>query len=235
MNDLKIWKIVFEVRYSPAAHLFDNRGKIAAKWQWTSDLTEWRISNNQVSVHNKSGTTFLNAGFKNTSVVMELPESHTLFSNQALEFSIWVLELLQIKKIERVGLRFIQLAKRQHFKLLVSKMREKLLGLSEEDWAIFGGHPEDIGLPLTLVLGENKANFTLGPMKAEQLVNYFESSEIKSKIPTVAVFLDFDLYRNEPDFSPETYLEKIDGFLKLGGQQILEISNSLLDRHGGFK
>lgn len=235
MNDLKIWKIILEIRYPAASHLFDNRGKIAAKWQWTSDLSEWRISNNQVSIHNKSGTTFLNAGFKNTSIVMELPESPTFFNSQATEFSTWVLELLQIKKIERIGLRIIQLAKRQHFKLLVSKMRENLLGLGEEDWSILGGHPEDIGLPLTLAIGENKANFTLGPMKAEQLVNYFESTEIKNKIPTVAVFLDFDLYRNEPDFSPETYYEKIDAFLKSGSQQILEISNGFLDKHGGFK
>ncbi|MFZ5821148.1 MAG: hypothetical protein ACOYYJ_14735, partial [Chloroflexota bacterium] len=170
MADLKIWKIVFEIRYPAAANLFDNRGKIAAEWQWKSDLSEWRISNNQASVHNKSGTTFLNAGFKTTSIVMELPESHAQFSNQALEFSTWVLDLLQLKKIDRVGLRIIQLSKKQHFKLLVTKMREKLLALSDDDWKSLGGYPEDVGLPLTLTLGENKANFTLGPMKSEQLV-----------------------------------------------------------------
>jgi hypothetical protein len=235
MTDLKIWKIIFDIRYPAAANLFDNRGKIATKWQWTSDLTEWRISNNQVSIHNKSGTTFLNAGFKNTSVVMELPESHTQFSNLASEFSTWVLDLLDVKKIDRVGLRFIQLAKKQHFKLLVTKMREKLLALSEEDWESLGGHPEDIGLPLTLSLGDSKANFTVGPMKSDQLANYFESNDVKRKLPSVAVFLDFDLYKNEPNFSLGTQSKEISEYLKSGCQQILDISDKFLARYGGFK
>lgn len=235
MTDLKTWKIIFDIRYPAAASLFDNRGKIATKWQWTSDLTEWRISNNQVSVHNKSGTTFLNAGFKNTSVVMELPESHVQFSAQATEFSSWVLDLLEVKKIDRVGLRFIQLAKKQHFKLLVTKMREKLLALSEEDWETLGGHPEDVGLPLTLSLGDNKANFTVGPMKSDQLTNYFEAADVKAKLPSVAVFLDFDLYRSEPSFSPDSRSKEISEYLKSGSQQILEISEKFLARYGGFK
>jgi hypothetical protein len=235
MNDLKIWKIVFEIRYPAAAHLFDNRGKIASKWQWTSDLSEWRISNNQVSIHNKSGNTFLNAGLKNTSVVMELPESHTQFSTQAAEFSTWVLDLLEIKKIDRIGLRFIQLSKKQHFKLLVTKMREKLLALGEDDWASLGGHPEDVGLPLTLTFGDNKANFTLGPMKSDQLINYFESNDVKSKLPSVAIFLDFDFYRIEPNFSLETRSKDISDYLKTGSQQILDTSEKFLARYGGFK
>ena len=235
MDDLKIWKIILEIRYPAAAILFDSRGKIAARWQWTSDLTEWRISNNQVSIHNKSGTTFLNAGFKNTSVVMELPESHTVFCNQAEEFSSWVMETLQVKRIERIGLRFIQIAKRQRFKLLLSKMREKLLGLTDDDWAILGGHPEDMSIPLALALNEYRANFTLGPMRAEQLVSYFEANEVKEKLPAVALFLDFDLYKNDPDFSPQTYCENFGDFLKSGGQQILDISSRFVDKHGGFK
>jgi len=235
MNDLKIWKIIFAVRYPAAALLFDSRGKIASKWQWTSDLTEWRISNNLVTIHNKSNTTVLNAGFKNISVVMELPENSTVFCNQAVEFSFWVLDTLQIKNIERIGLRFIQLAKRQHFKLLVSKMRENLFGLTNDDWTILGGYPEDISIPLTLTLNENKANFTLGPMRAEQLADYFESTEVKSKVPDVALFLDFDLYKDNPSLSPGTYHEKVADFLKSGSQQILEISSQFMEKHGGFK
>lgn len=235
MNDLKIWKIVFEVRYPAAALLFDNRGAIASKWQWTSDLTEWRISNNLVTLHNKSNTTVLNTGFKQTSVVMELPESSALFCNRASEFSSWVLDTLRIKNIERVGLRFIQVAKRQHFKLLVSKMRENLFNMREDEWALLGGPPEDIAVPLTLALGENKANVTLGPMKAEQLTDFFESAEVKSKIPEVALFFDFDLYRSNPDFSSDSYEEKIGSFLKTGSQQIIEISSQFVEKYGGFK
>jgi hypothetical protein len=234
MNDLKIWKMILEIRYPAAATLFDSRGKIAAKWQWTSDLTEWQISNNQVSIHNKTNTTFLNTGFRNTSVVIELPENYKAFCNQASEFSVWVLETLQVKKIERIGLRIIQVAKRQHFKLLLSKMRESLLALTDDDWNILGGQPEDIAMPLTLALGSNRANFNIGPMRVEQLATFFEAKEVKDKLPSVALFLDFDLYKDDPDFSPETYREQLDNFLRVGSEQILDISSKLVDRYGGF-
>jgi hypothetical protein len=234
MNDLKIWKMIWEIRYPATATLFDSRGKIAAKWQWTSDLTEWRISSNQVSIHNKTNTTFLNAGFRNTSIVVELPENYRAFSTLASEFSAWVLETLQVKKIERVGLRIIQIAKRQHFKLLLSKMRENLFALTDDDWNILGGQLEDISMPLTLAFGSNRANFNIGPMRVEQLATFFEAKEVKDKLPSVALFLDFDLYRIDPEFSPETFREQLNDFLKSGSDQILGISGKLVDRYGGF-
>ena len=235
MNDFKIWKMVWEIRYPAASTLFDSRGKIASKWQWMSDLSEWRISNNQVSIHNKNNTTFLNAGFKNSSVVMELPESAVVFNDLATDFSAWILDTLQIKKIERVGLRIIQIAKRPHFKLLASKMRQNLFGLSDTDWQIFGGPPNDIGFPLTLTLGENNANFNLGPMKAEQLSNYFEANEVKERLPAAALFMDFDFYRNDPNISQTDYHKGFSDFLKMGTNQISEISDKLMDRYGAFK
>lgn len=114
-------------------------------------------------------------------------------------------------------------------------MREKLLALNDDDWKSLGGYPEDIGLPLTLALGENKANFTLGPMKSDQLASFFESNDVKGKLPSVAVFLDFDLYKNEPSFPFETRTKNLGNFLKSGSQQILDISEKFLARYGGFK
>lgn len=227
--------MVWEIRYPAAAALFDSRGKIAAKWQWTSDLSEWRILNNQVTVHNKNNTTFLHAGFKSSAVVMELPESSTAFNNLAADFSPWVLETLNVKKIERIGLRIIQIAKRQHFKLLASKLRQNLFGLSDSDWQIFGGAPDDIGFPLTLTFNENNATFNLGPMKAEQLSNYFEAKEVKERLPATALFMDFDFYRNEPDISQSDYYKSFSDFLKIGANQISEISDKLMDKYGAFK
>ena len=235
MNDLKVWKIICEIRYPAAAALFDNRGRIASNWQWTSDLTEWKMSNNQVSVHNKSNSKFLNVGFKNITVTMEVPENHTEFDDLASKFSVEVLKLLQVKKIERIGLRYIQLARRQHFKLLVSKMREKLFLLSNDDWTVFGGNPEDIGFPLTLAFDDKKANFLMGPMKSDQLISFFESAEVKKKLPSVALFLDFDLYKNDPDFNFEKYHEEISGFIKSGSEKIISTSNNIVEKFGGFK
>jgi len=235
MNDLKIWKMVWEVRYPAASTLIDNRGKIAAKWQWMIDLSEWRISNNQVTIHNKNNTTFLNAGFKGSSVVMELPENSAAFISLATDFSSWLLDILNITKIDRIGLRIIQIAKRPHFKLLTSKIRQSLFGLSDADWQIFGGAPDDIGFPLTLTLGEKMANFNLGPMKTEQLSNYFEAKEVKERLPATALFMDFDFYRNEPDIPQIDYHKSFLDFLKTGTNQVSEISDKFMDRYGAFK
>jgi hypothetical protein len=165
---------------------------------------------------------------------VELPENYRAFSTLASEFSAWVLETLQVKKIERVGLRIIQIAKRQHFKLLLSKMRENLFALTDDDWNILGGQLEDIAMPLTLAFGSNRANFNIGPMRVEQLATFFEAKEVKDKLPSVALFLDFDLYRIDPEFSPETFREQLNDFLKSGSEQILGISGKLVDRYGGF-
>lgn len=235
MNDLKIWKAIFEVRYPAAAQFFDNRGKITGKWQWTNDLSEWRITNNQVSIHNKSNSTFLNASIKNLSVSMELPDSQDAFISLAAEFSSWVLNLLEVKKIERLGFRAIQIAQRKHFKLLVNKMRQNLYGLNDNDWEIFRGIPEDIAFPLVLNMGETKINFNMGPMKNEQLSGFFEAPEIKNKLPNVALYVDFDVFQTEPKFSQNNLYQNFLGFLDTGIHQIMDISNKFMDKFGAFQ
>lgn len=114
-------------------------------------------------------------------------------------------------------------------------MRKNLLGLSDDDWNIFGNYPIDVGFSLTLSIENNTANFNLGPMRVEQLTNYFESNEVKEKLPSTGLFIDFDLYRNEPDFSPGDYHKKFSTFLKKGAKQITEITEKLMDRYGAFK
>jgi hypothetical protein len=235
MNDFKIWKMVWDVRYPATSMLFDNRGKIASKWQWTSDLSEWRISNNQVTIHNKANTTSLTAGYRNSSVVMELPKNTSEFNSIAADFSAYVFDTLQPKKIERMGFRIIQVAKRAHFKLVASKIRENIFGLSEADWQIFGGPPVDIAFPLTLAFGEDKASFTLGPMKVEQLSDYFEADEVKKSLPKVALFMDFDFYNDTLEAYPSDSLKSFSDFLNTGTRQIKEISDKLMDRYGAFQ
>jgi hypothetical protein len=235
MNDLKTWKIIFEVRYPTAALLLDHRGKIASQWQWSHDLSEWRIANNQVFIHNKSGTIVLIAGLRGLSVTMELPESHDIFNSLAVDFASSVLTLLEIKSLDRVGFRTIQIAPRKHFKLLASKMTQNLYGLSDEDWKIFGGPPEDIGFPLILKLGENRANFNAGPMRDTQLGNLFESPTVKAKLPKAVLSVDFDIFQDNPRFIPANAHKDFSNFLKTGMRQVLDISEKFMERYGAFQ
>jgi hypothetical protein len=235
MSDIKIWKAIWEIRYPASATLFDKRGEIATKWQWQSDLTEWRIGNNQVTIHNKSNSTFLRASYFSIVVVMEDPKNFRDFCKQASDFSTDTLESLNIRKLDRVGLRLIQLAERQKFNVLVTKIRKHLYKLNDDDWDVLGGYPEDIGFPLTLNLGDNKANFNFGPMERGQLAMHFESEEVKNKLPSVALFLDFDLFQPEPKLFPKSYRKEIREFLKSGGEQIQRISSDFVGRFGGFE
>jgi hypothetical protein len=235
MSDLEIWKAIWEIRYPASALLFDKRGEIATKWQWKSDLTEWRISNNQVTVHNKSNSSFLRAGHVAIVVVVEQPTSYKDFCEQAANFSIDTLELLKIHKIDRIGLRLLQLAERKSFKTLVAKMRKDLYKLNDDDWGVLGGYPEDIAFHLTLNFGDTRANFKLGPMEQEQLSMHFESDNIKSKLPSASLFLDFDLFRVEPKLYPKSYRKDLREFLQSGGEKVLQMSADFVDRYGGFE
>jgi hypothetical protein len=234
MSNLKIWKAISEVRYPPAATLFDNRGRIAAAWQFHDDLSEWRIANNQVVIYNPSKSRLLMAGFANSAISEELPRNYRLFSDLAADFSCQVIETLQIQKISRLGIRLVYMAERKGFKGLVRKIGKRLYRLEDEEWEIFGGFPEDIGFPLTLKLGQYKANFRFGPMEKEEYKqeNLFESESTLEKVPSVSIFIDFDLYRLDPTGnSPESLIRD---FLDEGGTVIEGIVAKFSEHFGEF-
>lgn len=234
MNDLKIWKATTEIRYPASASIFDNRGRIASKWQWTTDLSEWRISNNDVTIHNKSLTSSFRAGYQNAAVIMEQPANIKEYAKQASDFLSSTLEILCVSKITRIGFRVLQIAERKHFKLLKNKIKEQIYSISDEAWNSLGGNPEDLALNLTLDLGEYKANFLLGPMQKEQLSDFFESIDTKEKLPAVSLFLDFDIYNNNPGWSPNSYGTELAKFIEQGIETIKTISDNFLTINKGF-
>lgn len=236
MSNLKTWKVIYEIRYPAASLLFDNRGKIASNWQWQFDLSEWKIGNNQVTIHNKKNTKILEAGFKNTTITIDDPGSLPEYQKLATDFLSNTLELLQVKKIERIGMRYILAARYQQFKPLLNKMKNSLFSLNNDDWGVFGDEIDDIGFPLTLSFADGlKANFRMGPMKNDQLQSYFDSEDIKKRVPQVAIFIDFDLFKSSPNFNSEKYNQEIKDFIAKGNDKIIEISGNIIQRFGGFK
>jgi len=232
MSDLKLWKAIWEIRYPAAASLFDQRGNIATNWQFHhnhEELTEWQISSNKVSVYNPSKTLVLNAGLGSAGVTQEIPVSYRQFSRLAADFSIYVINQLSIKVIKRLGLRLMYLAERKSFPGLVKKISRKLIRLEGTGWDI-----EDIGLPLTFKMGQNKANFNFGPMEKEQFSRdkLFNTDEALKKIPPVTIFVDFDLYRLDPTQKPPQSL--INEFLESGEREIKDRVDKFLEAFGGF-
>lgn len=234
MSDLTIWKSICEIRYPAAALLLDSRGDLARKWQ-KGLLTEWTISRNHISIFDKDHLTTLNVGLASAGVIQELSPSFQSFSKLSIDFFTDVLRTLKIEKVDRIGLRLMQIAERKDFSQLVRKMAGDLYKVTDDQWEPLGGFPEDIGLPLTLRLGESRANFKIGPMKRKQLARELVSEEAKKQLPGVFVFIDFDLFREQPPFVSKYYRSNIQAFLDDGEMKILPATKGFLDQFGGFE
>jgi hypothetical protein len=114
-------------------------------------------------------------------------------------------------------------------------MRKTLYRVSDDAWEVFGSAPEDIGTSFVLKFGEDRATFQIGPMEKEQLSTHFGSDEVKRKLPETSLFVDFDLYRSEPNWPAKEYPKKVREYLKDGGQRIQEMSISFVQKLGEFK
>ena len=234
MSKLGLWKAIWEIRYPAAAKLFDVRGDIAGRWQ-RDELTDWRISSNQVVIHNIPETKVKIVGIRNAIMSEEQPTSYSNFSRGAIDFSRDIVDRLQITKLDRMGLRLLFLEERKHFKQLMNRMSQRLFRLKNEDWEVFGGTLEDIGFPLTLKVGNKKANLKLGPMNKEQYRkdNVFKSDETLEDLPLVSLFVDFDLYELDP--SGRAVNELIADYLTNNGPEIHRIVDQIYDHFGGFE
>lgn len=235
MSNLQIWKAIWQVRFPPSALLFDSRGAIATRWQFHDDLTEWKMANNAVNIHDKDQTLFLNVDARSLSVVAEAPENFERFQSNVSEFTLDTLERLQVRRIERIGLRLIQLESRNSFTVLAGALRRHLYRLSEEEWQILGGYPEDVGFPLVLSLGERKLNWHMGPMAKAQLESIFEAEKVKNRLPEVCLFLDCDLYQEEPKLFEKSFRKSINEYVTVGTAELLKMTSDFVDRYGGFK
>ena len=145
MTNLTICKSIWQLRFPSAALIFDNRGQIATEWQHKQGLSEWRITQNSVIIHNPDNSIQLSAGLRDVTVTTEMPSTYQDFQKLAADFTLKTLGTLNPDKISRVGLRLMFVAERPHFRQLVTKMRTQLYKLQESDWNILGGYPEDIG------------------------------------------------------------------------------------------
>ena len=235
MSELRILKAICEIRYPAAARLFDARGRIAIKWQGRDDLSEWKISQNQVTIHNKPDSTSLQVNYRSAVAIMEMPANLNSFCYLATDFLDDVMNALQINRVERIGLRLLMAAERDKFQVLVRKMRQSLFTLDNDQWEKLGGLPTDIGLPLTLRIGDRHANFNMGPMEREQLTTRFTSKEVKEKLPDVAVFVDFDLFEHDMKLGPKGRINNLRAFIDDCGNKILDMSNEFINQFEGFQ
>lgn len=235
MSDLKLLKAIWQIRFPPAASLFDNRGKIASRWQDPrGELSEWRISHNQLDVHDRRNRVLLRVDLRAVSVVMEFPDSYQAFAERAAEFSTYILDTLEVTTVDRIGLRLIRVAERDNAAKIVNQFQTKVYRLTDEDWKILGGRPRDVGLHLVMDYEDSLLNIALGPMKAAQLANHFESNGAEEQLPDVCLFADADLYKLEPRLRTNSRAKLIRRYLNEDGPRVMGMIDEFADRFEGL-
>lgn len=235
-DKLSTWKTIWQVRFPSAAMLLDNRGNIAARWQHRlEDLTEWTIGTNQLSIHDKANTMLLRVELRAVTVVVESTERQSQFGDLATEFTFDMLDILKVRKIERVGLRLLRCSERSNFKAISNLIRRRFFNLSDDEWQLFGQHPDDIGMPLVFRYDDSTLNWHFGPMEKAQLETYFESAEVKKSLPDASIFFDCDLYQVDPKIHAKEFKKELGRFVSSETKRICDLTDAFLSRFGGFR
>ncbi len=234
LEDLVVWKAVWELRYPPAASLFDLRGKIADQWYRTQQFDHWNIDRNQVLLHDEDKTSIFLIHYRRMVFAVERPNIAN-FCQKAANVSGWTAEILKIRQVERIGFRLYLGFERDSFEIVYNAMLKKLFKLDDHDWEVFGGRPRDIGFPITLELGDKKANFRMGPTTKSQLADILESNIYKNELPEAAFLIDFDIFQDNPSFRRRNHKADISTFLQDSAKIIEGMSNNIMNHFEGFK
>lgn len=236
MSKFTLIKAIWQVKFPVAAKLADNRGAIAFQWhEPDGELSEWQISNFSVTLANKTNSIALQTDINSISVIVEFPESYEVFQKRASDFTLYILDLLTIRKINRFGLRLIFTEEKTNFKQLTNRLRHKLYKLGDEEWEILGGTPVDLGFSTIHTFQDSLCHFQLGPMEKSQLKELFVTKNAEELLPNVALYSDIDLYVNNPTLRLNSRHRYIRNYLIDGGIYLNEMVHKFADHYGDFE
>ena len=187
---------------------------------------------NRVDLHDEQKTMQAFSSYRNSGMVMEAPPNMGFFCQRARSFLRFVLEELGISTLTRIGVRIFLLLPAQGFDELVASLRDNLYTLSSDQWDNLGGKAVDVGFPLTLQLGDNRANFMMGPMQKGQLESHFNSITVRDELPKVVTFVDFDFYRHDPQIESGRIGRFVHQFLDTACHEIRDKTSHFLREIG---
>lgn len=226
---MKLQKAVIEVRYPSAALIYSERGKLAYKWQQERGLKQWRMGHNEFISYDDDGVLRVNVTLRNFLIAHENPGTSDRFARFAAPIIEDICDALKPSVILRVGIRFHYIHEAGAFKAMARKISKRFFALSEEDWSVFGGIPDDFGIPLRFKQDEYFVNMNFGPMQSEQLAGYFESDVVKKGLPKACFFYDYDFFQldpriegHNPDASLINYLDDAGGRIDNLNQKIFQ-------------
>jgi hypothetical protein len=186
---------ILEIRYKANPKILDFRGTWAEGISNHMDLKHWRIVENRVDVFNDNSSLHAFVGFKSAGFVAQDTDTKNFFSDKAVKFFRYLFSLDGFGKdiyTTRIGVRsrFAQEYK-DDFKNLMIKYSQNYLRLTEEAKKAINAELVDIGGPLNFKDKEGNFNTMSGPMKSEQLQDFFDNRE---KLPEVSFYYDIDYW-----------------------------------------
>lgn len=221
---------VVEVRYKANPKILDFRGTWAEGISAHMDLTQWRIVENRVDVYNDESSFHAFVGFKGAGFVAKNTEFKNLFSDKATKFFKYLFSLDGFGKdiyITRIGVRsrFAQEYK-DSFERLVGEYSQNYLRLTKEAQTAIDAELIDIGGPLNFTDTAGNFNTMSGPMKSEQLQNFFDN---RADLPGVSFYYDID-YWVTPDkvLNERNVISKIRIFSQLAWDRFTNTSKVVL-------
>lgn len=190
---------LFEIRYSPNPKVLDNRGKWVSDILPIMEMTDWMITENRLDIRDKDERRKAFCGYKNSSFFMRQVENPNEFYEESKKFLEYFLnqpDFVENLHVERIGVRckFARTYK-GNFDFLLKQYSEKFILVHKNVEDILQAKILDIGSPLTLQTPIGTINLMTGPMKEEQLKQYFK---FEGNIP-VSIYTDFDYWINPKD------------------------------------
>ena len=228
MNEIN--EHILEIRYKANPKILDFRGTWAEGILNHMDLKHWRIVENRVDVYNDNSSLHAFVGFKSAGFAAQDTDTKNFFSDKAVKFFRYLFSLDGFGRdihIIRIGVRsrFAQ-PYNNGFEDLKNKYSQNYLRLTEEAKKVINAELVDIGGPLNFKDNEGNFNTMSGPMKSEQLQNFFDN---RKNLPEVSFYYDID-YWITPDkvLNEREIIRKVQTFSLSAWERFLATSKVIL-------
>jgi hypothetical protein len=207
---------VLEIRYKPEARVLDHRGTWADQLQHQFNLSEWQITENRVDVYDKENSKRLFIAFRNAGCTLR-NSGQTSFIQLTQSFLRFLFRqsFFRTLQVERIGVlgRF---ARRYNgsFENLLRIYKERVYSIRPEVERAFAAELVDIGSPLDFRTAQGEIHSATGPMKKEQLRQFFD---FVKEPPDVALYFQID------------YFLKPDSLQEMNHNQVIDLVASYIE------
>lgn len=202
---------VLEIRFRPNPEVLDHRGKWAQRLATELALQHWRIGKDRLDVFDRLDSERVFISHFNLGFTCRNAPTQNYFEEKANKFLRVFHELSPSPGtlfVNRIGVRLRACHEFSgEFAELVANFQERYAGLAKDVLPTLRATVEDVGFFINYHDRMGYFNTMTGPMKQEQLRNYFRQSpevasanneDSETPYPEVGVYVDID-YWKEPN------------------------------------